>query len=155
MTTPPLAGVDLAKRIAALDVKIAQAKADEERAKEERANLESRLLDYMADTGIDRLTVTIDTPNEDGTTTQQKRTVSPRSETWAFPLDGDTDRAVRALKRHMPDLIKPRWNAQTISAVFREAERAIEAGQPDTIPPLVRKAFTLDRRLSIRTTKTS
>lgn len=149
-------GPQIAKRIATLDVLIAHHTSAIEAAKEERAALEASLLDYIAETGVDSLRVTVEVtiPGEP-TPTVAKRTVSPRTDIWAFPLDGDQARAIRVLRRHYPEIVKPRWSAQTISAIFREADRAIESGQPDPIPVGIRRAFTVDRRLTIRTTKTS
>lgn len=148
-------GPKTARRIAELDVTIAEHNAAVEAAKAERSDLERDLLDYIAEEGVDSFRVEITITGPDGKPTRVKRTVSPRTDTWAFPLDGDQPRALRALRRHFPEIVKPGWSAQTISAIFREADRTIAAGNPDPIPPGVRRAFTLDRRLSIRTTKTS
>lgn len=150
-TPQPTAGAldapAVARRIAELDVAITIANATIDDAKAERATLETTLLDYIATAGVDQFRVTVTGP--DGA--PMRRVVSPRTDTWAFPED--KARALRALRRHYPDLVNPTWNAQTISAVFREADRAIEAGNTDPIPAAVRKAFYIDRRPSIRTTK--
>lgn len=156
MADAPSGGFDAtaaATRIAELDVAIARADAAIEQAKAERASIEESLLEYVASTGADQWRVTVTGP--DGT--PERRTVSPRTDRWAF-LDKDAatqEQAVRLLRRHIPELVKVGWNAQTISALFREADRAIEAGQPDPIPASVRRCFRIDARQSIRTIKST
>lgn len=142
-----------ATRIAELDVAIARADAAIEQAKAERTQIEEALLDYVAATGADQWRVTVTGP--DGV--PERRTVSPRVDRWAF-LDKDAatqEQAVRLLRRHYPELVKVGWNAQTISAVFREARRAIDAGHPDPIPASVRRCFRIDERQSIRSNKST
>jgi len=100
--------IDNAKRFVALTVEKRQIEARLKEIEAELRSLQEPLLDYMADSGIDRISL-------DG------YTLYPLTQTWASALDGDQPRACAALEvAGLSKMVQPRFNAQTLSAWVRE-----------------------------------
>lgn len=99
------------------------------------ADLSPKLLDWFAETGMDR-------GSWDGMTLHQRR------ELWASIADGvDIRKVKRALKAagiNPNDIIKEKANTQTLSSLVREME-ASEAG----IPPKLRDCLKLSEQFKL------
>jgi len=113
-------------------------KAELSQVTDQMAGLEGEILELFERGGVDRLTI-------NGTTLYVHRQL------WAHAKDGDKPRAVAALQAAGMDEFVT-FNTQSVSALFREADRDKDAM---IIPAEVRNAFETTENVGLRTRKGS
>jgi len=125
--------VELEKRRRELKEELAQI---EERQKE----LEEPVMDFMAQMGLERVRI-------------NGMTVYIRRELWAGAVDGDYEKACKALKEAgLGDYVQERFNTQSLSAYIREADKE-EGGWEANVPPVLRDAIKVTEKFRLQARK--
>ena len=124
------------KTLISLDQQRKDLEEDIEVIKKRRAELETEILDDMAESGISSLKI-------DGKTVYLKR------ELWCSPRDGDRYKAVGYLKKAGMDFyLEEKFSAHSLSAYVREQDKA---GEP--LPAGFDDAFKVSETFKVRVRK--
>lgn len=139
---------ELFKEIVRLDEEKAELEEQLNTVKERRREVETQILDYMAETGITNIRV-------DG------RTIFTRSQVWVTAATSAEALANAMIGTELEDYVKTTVNTNSISALGREYIKEHDGGlfDADTLighfPEQVRQHLKATERHEVRTRKTS
>lgn len=152
------AAADRRKRLAAIDLELAEHRAEVKALSRERGELEERVLDDLAELGSDSMrtelaggvkrTVYIYADLRGGPPKSGEKDGEPVS------TDEDWERANAALREAGLDyLVQERFNNSSLSAWLREFRDEHGPGWKDQLPEPVRDVLRIDDRKKIKTVK--
>ena len=129
------ADLERMKRLVTINAELKELSEQEKKLKEEREKIEPLILDYFAEEGIEKITVT-------------GMTLFPVKEIWASLTKGNKE-GLKILREHgLEDYIYETVNSQSISAFVREFER-----NEEEIPDWVHKALNVSEKFRVRVRK--
>lgn len=148
----------LLRQFAALHDRKARLETEIDEIKVQLAQLEPMLMDEFSQESVNKMTVTFPVvlaPGVDGAApieASMKATIYLERKLWCKIVDGDTPRAIAALKAAGDDwavFVKEGFNSNTLSARLRESEKA-----GDPLPAALAGAIETSEVFSLRVRRT-